>query len=124
MITLDEVMPLVLEACPAFVPELEAYYSRYDVVPGSRPFYYIEAVQLTSWLDKQVESHETACFPAVFALIERLLAEGTNQVKDLVATGVLEGLQNVAYNRRGSNAHAILLPWLGPLTRKEWDNLI
>ena len=121
MITLDDVMPLVLEACPAFLPVLEAYYRRYDVIPGSRPFYYIEAVKLTSWLDKRVESQETACFPTLFTLIERLLAEGTNQVRDLAAVGIIEGLQNVAYNRRGSNAPLIYVPWLGPLARKEWD---
>lgn len=124
MITLDEVMSLVLEACPAFVPELEAYYSRYDVVPGSRPFYYLEAGTLNSWLFERVESGETACFPAVFALIERLLADGTDQVKDLVATGMLEGLQNRAMYAHGRNGHTIFVPWLGPLTRKEWDALL
>lgn len=124
MITLDEVMPLVLEACPAFVPELDAFYRRYDIAPESRPFYYIEAGRLNSWLYERMESHETECFPAVFALIERLLAEGTNQVKDLVATGILEGLQNRAMYAHGQNGHTIFLPWLSPLTRQEWDALI
>lgn len=124
MITLDDVMPLILEACPAFLPELEAYYRRYDVTLGSRPFYYIEAGRLNSWLYKRLESHEIECFPAVFALIERLLVEGNNQVKDLVATGILEGLQNRAMYAHGQNGHTIFLPWLGPLTREEWDNLI
>lgn len=125
MITLDDVMPLVLEACPAFLPVLEAYYSKYHVVPGSEPFYYIEAAYLTSWLYERLESHEMECFPAMFALIERLLAEGTNQVTDLVATGILEGLQNCAnYAACSGNGHSIFFPWLGPLTRKEWDALI
>jgi len=124
MITLDEVMPLLLEACPAFVPELEAYYSRHDIVPGSRPFYYIEAGRLASWLFALMESNQIECFPIVFGVIERLFAEGNDQVQMLAALGILEGLQNRAGYAHGPLGHTVFLPWLGPLTRKEWDNLI
>ena len=124
MITLDDVMPLVLEACPAFLPVLEADYSKYHIVPGSEPFYYSEAGILSSWLYERLESHETACFPAVFALIERLFAEGNDQVQTLAALGILEVLQNTAnYAAHSGNGHTIFFPWLGPLTRKEWDAL-
>ncbi len=125
MITLDDLMPLVLEACPALLPELEAYYSKYHIVPGSEPFYYTEAEILNDWLYERLESHETDCFPAVFALIERLLAEGNNQVTDLVVTGIFEGLQNRAnYAALSGNGHTIFCPWLGPLTRKLWDAIL
>lgn len=61
---------------------------------------------------------EVRSFPAVFSTIERLLIEGTDDVKDLVTIGLIESLQNIS--SWTSHNHSVFEKWLEPHTLTAW----
>lgn len=124
MIEVDQVIPLLLDACPGFRPAWDQYYTRWyaDAPAGAPPSYYSDIGVFNSYLFDSAKTHRTECFPAAFRIIEQLFEDGSKRVQDLAATGILEGLQNRALN--AGIDHAIFLPWLGPKTRQEWFALI
>ena len=60
--------------------------------------------------------YETESFPEVFSVIERLIVEGDDEVRDLAIVGFLEGLQNNA-------PYGAFRPWLKPTSWAAWQEL-
>jgi hypothetical protein len=60
-------------------------------------------------------------FPAVFSTIERLLLEGTEDVKGLITVGFIESLQNI-YSWT-SPQYSVFEPWLEPNTLAAWREI-
>ena len=120
----DEAFQLLLDACPAFRPHLEttrkAFYSYGN--PPDRLDPYFDVAWINSFMVGLVQRQETGCFPTVFALLERLLVAGSDDVQNWVVVGMLEGLQNQVSHTKLT--YAVFEPWLGPKTREEWDGLI
>ena len=56
---------------------------------------------------------------AGFDLIERLLVEGDDTVRQLAVVGVLEDVQNIASHR--SFGYGVFEPWLGEQSRQAWQ---
>jgi hypothetical protein len=123
MVTMDEVMELLLEACPGFRPEYEEYLEEFygpQAPEASNP--YVDVAPLHTYLVEAVGEGRTACFPAVFALAERLLDDGDQHVHDWVTTGLLEGLRNhLSWTSLGFD---VFLPWMGPQSRMWWKRLL
>jgi len=123
MLTREGVIPLLLEACPDLQPIWDTYYAtNYTSGLRTERSYHSDILPIIKFLFERARDQETACFPALFAVIERLLNEGDERVADLVVIGILEGVQNLAINR--GLGHAVFLPWLGPQTRELWLGLI
>lgn len=123
MITKDEAFQLLLDTCPAFRPHLEATRLRfYFGKPPENVDPYFGVGWIIELLVDMVRQQETACFPAVFGLLEQLLIKGSDDVQTWVVVGVLETLQNQVSHTEVP--YAAFEPWLGPATRKEWDGLI
>lgn len=121
--TPDEAFQLLLDSCPAFRPHLEATLKAfYYGDPPDQTLPYSDVAWISSFLIDLVQRQETACFPTVFALLERLLITGSDDVQNWVVVGVLEGLQNQVSHTKLT--YAAFEPWLGPKTREEWDRLI
>jgi hypothetical protein len=122
MMTKDEAFQLLLDTCPAFRPHLEATRLRfYFGKPPENVAPYADQVWITALLIDMVRQQETACFPAVFDLLEQLLAEGSDDVQNWVVVGVLDWLQNQVSHT--DVPYAAFEPRLGPATQKEWDGL-
>ncbi len=123
MVTLDEVVDLLLEACPEFRPHYEEYlrgFYRSDEVPKQAP--YADVSAFTAYLIDALDAGRTACFAPSFALAERLLVEGDEQTRNWVIAGFLEGLQNqLSHTNLG---YDVFLPWLGAKSREAWQGLI
>ncbi|HEV8189902.1 MAG TPA: hypothetical protein VGP82_00205 [Ktedonobacterales bacterium] len=123
MATLDEVMELLREACPEFRPRYEEYLRAFydpDQVPEQTP--YADVSAFTTYLIDAFETGRTRDFSAAFALAERLLDEGDDEMKNWVVAGLLEGLQNqLSHTNLG---YDVYLPWLGPKSRYCWQKLI
>jgi hypothetical protein len=108
VIARDQVMALLLEACPSFAAyEPESLY----IDLGGLAHHLVE-LQRAGRVDE---------LPAVFAVVERLHVEGDDFVKEAATIGFLEGVQNVALNR-GLDPDAFR-PYLGPESKKAWDAL-
>ena len=87
MIEHEQVMPLILEACPSFKEAWDGSDSqeRLYVVVGDLANHLLELYR-----DQRIDEFGPLC-----EVIERLNTEGSSFVKELVAIGFLEGVQNV-----------------------------
>ena len=149
MIQRTQVIPLFLEVCPEIeryvikfwplnrdprygVSNLDAY-ERFDT--GDEPYapekvmlYAGVDMALTEYLLEKAEAGDTKDFETLFNLAERMLNEGDDEVRNWVAVGLFEGLQNVASNRRadgrGTIHYNFFEPWLGPSSSDDWFALI
>ncbi len=122
--TPGEAFQLLLDSCPAFRPHFEATRKAFYFYgePPDRILPYSDVAWITSFLVDLVQRQETACFSTVFALLERLLITGSDDVQNWVVVGVLEGLQNQVSHT--TLTYAVFEPWLGSKTREEWNGLI
>lgn len=123
VIELDQVMPMLLEACPSFTKQWAISEVENGPDDSGKRLHYIDAgdfvqhiveLQLVGQLDE---------FPAVFDALERLLLEGDPQVRNLAAVGYIEGFQMLTVTRRGLDPEADFRPWMRPASQAIWDEL-
>jgi hypothetical protein len=121
VITREEVMPLLLEACPSFREHWETDAEEWGRDEERGRLYYIDSGELAAHLVKLVKATKTTEFPAIFDVIERFLVEGDEYVKELAAVGYLENIQNHA-DHAGIDPE-LFVRHLKPESRKAWDEL-
>jgi hypothetical protein len=95
VIAKDEVMPLLLQACPSFVEPWKAYSAEPTYEEG---LLYIDLGEFAHHLVELMRAGPTSEFAAVFDVVERLHLDGDAYVKEAATIGLLEGIQNVAGN--------------------------
>lgn len=110
------VLPLLLEACPGFRTTWEKHIENWG---DDEPALFIEAGEFARYLVDGVQDNRTDCFPAAFAVIERILIEGDDDAKVLASIGLLEDLQTLALNTLPDPE--TFLHWLGPESHKAWS---
>lgn len=117
MITRDDVMPLLLEACPSFAPRWQEHCANWD----EEHLLYVDLGQLVDHIVAQFATGRTEEFSALFVVCERLHLEGDLEVKEAATIGLLEGIQNVVGNTGGDPDE--YRRFLGPESSKWWDVL-
>jgi hypothetical protein len=117
MITKEQVMLLLLEACPSFTEKWEEHRAFYD----DEDLLYVDLGEFAHHLVELHKTNQTSEFPAVFDVIERLHLEGDAYVKEAATIGMLEGIQNVAGNT-GANPE-VFVQYLKPESAKWWRQL-
>ena len=120
LIHADDVLPLVIEACPSFSPSWLG-----ENEDGSR-LGYRDAGDFADHLVELATLGRTDTFGKVFTLIERLHVEGDEYVRELATIGYLEDLQNLstpAPGRASRPGQAYWEPYLLPVSRRWWDAL-
>jgi hypothetical protein len=90
-IELHQILPLFVRICPEVRDRLVAGADDWLHDDGTISYYEIVAV-LTRLVVERFDAGDYGCADDLFALVERLLSEGSQEVKDLIATGFLEGL--------------------------------
>jgi hypothetical protein len=119
MITKEQVMPLLLVACPSFSKRWEEHRLFYEA--GDEQLLYIDLGEFASHLVELHKAGRVEEFPAAFQIIERLHLEGDHYVKEAATIGLLEGIQNVAGNTGGQPEEFV--PYLGSESIKWWRQL-
>lgn len=119
VITKDQMFPLLLEACPSFSREWESFVEEW-AAEAELPLY-VALGQFARHLVSKLAAGETERLGAVFAVVERLITEGDNYVKNAAIVGLLEDLQN-------ANLHTTTEPeqfrtFLHPASGRYWDKL-
>lgn len=108
---------LLLTALPEFGQRLAQYRATWSTgLPGLCN----ELGELASFVVELVEKGDTARLPSVFTAAEELLVKGTDDVKDAVATCLLEALQNLSSEK----VARAWVPLLGEESRaycEAWD---
>jgi hypothetical protein len=81
-------MPLLLEACPSFRPRWEDHIA----LSGYEPLLHVDISEFGDHLANLARRGEMTELPPAFAAIERLLAEGDDDVQNAVCASLLEEL--------------------------------
>ena len=124
VITAEEVMPLLLDACPSFAERWRESEQEHldDESPGGR-LHYMDAGDFIRHLVGLRLANDTSEFPGVFVVIERLLVEGDSYVSNLAVIGYLEGFQMMTVTSAGLDPERDIRPWLRPESAKWWDRI-
>ncbi len=118
MIEKDQIMSLLLEACPSY----RARWAEYIAQPGyERGLVYLDLGDFAHHLVGLFQQGNTVEFSAAFDVIEQLHVEGDSYVREAAIIGALECIQNVAGNS-GVDPEQFV-PFLGPESAKWWKKL-
>jgi hypothetical protein len=118
MIAREQMMPLLLAACPSFASEWAEYCASVVYDPELN---YLHLAELARHLIELEMSAQRAEFESLFAVVERLHTDGDGYVRAAGTIGFLEALQNNA--RHASIDPERFVPYLLPETRAWWDEL-
>jgi hypothetical protein len=121
VIAKDDMMGVLLEACPAFAPQWEAFRDEWREHADDLPLYLVLG-DLARHLIRMVEQGETTGLAAVFTAVERLHVEGEHYVREAATVGLLEDLQNLNLHPNGTNPEQFRR-YLGPVSARWWDKL-
>ena len=119
MITRDEMIPLLVEACPSFEPEWRAF--REEWANEAELPCYIAIGEFARHLSSVLANGNEEVLNKVFEVVERLILEGDPYVREAAIVGAIEDLQN-------SNLHSgtkpdQYLPYLLPQSRRWWTRV-
>jgi hypothetical protein len=114
-----DVMPLLVEACPSF----RARWEERKAWSGDESFLHGDIAEFADHLADLARRGELAELPPSFAAIERLLAEGDDDVENAVCVSFLEDL--AFGNHFGSlrAAERALGPYFGARTLADWRDI-
>lgn len=121
MITPDQVMPLLLKACPSFTDTWLSIEeeNKDDSVPAGR-LLYLDAGDFVRHLAGLKGAGTTDEFNAVFDVIERLVVEGDDYVSNLGVIGFIEGFQMHTVTSFGLDPEIHFRPHLRPISHAWW----
>lgn len=117
-----DVMPLLLEACPSFLPvwyEIEDEH-RDPQNHGGR-LCYLDAGDFARHVVEMHRSNHRRWLQNAFDIIERMHIEGDEYVRELATIGYLEDIENMA-GHAGVDP-AVFEEYLGPESRRWWEGL-
>jgi hypothetical protein len=118
-ITRSEILPLLVEACPSYEPELRRFKS--DYVDDVEPFLYVAFPQFTRCLSRVLAAGDVETVQRVFALVERLIVEGDAEVQEAAVVGIIRNLQNANLHEQTSPDD--YLPYLMPESQRWWGKV-
>jgi hypothetical protein len=113
-----ELLPLFVGCCPGLRALLVQASDDWLQEDGTIA-HYLAASLLTDYVVERFDAGDYGFSDELFALVERLLANGSEEVKNVVATGFLESLVN--QQRLPSE---LWVPLIGPEARdylRAWD---
>jgi hypothetical protein len=121
VIAKDQMMPVLLDACPSFRPAWEAFLAEWAESADDLPLY-LALAEFARHLIGMLERSGTASLPAIFRAVERLQVEGEHYVREAVVVGLLEDLQNLNLHEHSTDPEQFR-PFLGPKSVAAWDEL-
>lgn len=116
MIKKDEMLPMLVEACPSFADKWQKHKNEYEGEENYLP--YVALGEFARHLIKLEKQNQTNEFENVFELVERLHLEGEHFVKEALTIGLFESLQN-----NSENDTEKFIKYLKPESLKWWNEL-
>jgi hypothetical protein len=118
VISQQDVIPLLLEACPGFEPMWREHLEWWD---GDERGIFNDTSEFARYLVESYERGETGEFARAFSTIERLIRDGDDDARGAATVGVLESVQvRSTHYPFGPEA---FVPWLGPSSRQAWAEI-
>ncbi len=119
VISREQMMELLLEACPSFAPQWQDFLEEWQ---DERPLpTYLALGALAVHLVRLVEVSDRGEFDATFRVIEVLHRDGEHYVREAATIGILEESQNTNHHRTTSPGE--FLPFLGVESKRWWSKL-
>jgi hypothetical protein len=118
MIAVDQIMPMLLEACPSFAEPWREHLAWW--APDA-PGIFNNTGELATHLVDCLYSGRTQEFTDVFNVIETLIEHGSEDVQSAATIGLLESLQNIASHRL--KGYADFEKWLGARALDAWRKI-
>ena len=118
MITKRQMLPLLTEVCPSFLPtwkEIEIERR------GDEPLVYVELGEFARHVVGLHFAGQTGEMENIFALTERFVTEGDEYVQNAAVVGLLEDIQNIAGNR--GLDREVFVSYLKPASAAWWVGL-
>jgi len=114
-----EVMPRLIAEFPGFRPRWEKHLELWKGEPAGS---YNDIAEFAHFVVQDLYPNgNTADLQRAFDLMERWLLNGNQNLRDLIAIGFLEDVQNVAsWQTFGREA---FIPFLGPQSRQAWNEI-
>jgi hypothetical protein len=94
MIQVQEVMPMLLVACPSFSERWQEHVEEYG-----NDVFYVASGSFAHHIVACYEDGVLSSFAQTAEVIENLCVNGSPQSRELVIVGLLEGIQNVWGNK-------------------------
>ena len=116
MIKKDDMIPLMLEACPSFRPAWDEFAEEWRS-ENDKPLYLLMS-SLARHLITILVAGDTASLSRAFAVVERWHVEGDGYVREAATVGLLEDLQNDSLH--GGTTPKQFEPFLLPESLKFW----
>jgi hypothetical protein len=115
MIRTEEMIPMLLDACPGFRPRWEQHIAYWE---GEAAGLYVDLSQFVDYLMAAYEQGETTTLESAFDLLERFLVDGGSSVQEHAALGIIETLQNAAGHQQYTEK--VFVPFLKTQSLREW----
>ncbi|GLX66594.1 DUF7674 family protein [Paenibacillus glycanilyticus] len=96
-ISKSKVMELILQACPSYKKQWDEYVQK-NYKNGDEQLLYIDLANFATYFVDLYKHNKISEFPSVFDVIELLLTNGDDFVKEAASIGLLEDLQNRLLN--------------------------
>ncbi len=118
MVTTEQIIPRILDACPSFAEPWKRHLEWWlPDLPGNYNNTSAVAEHVVALLRKGATSE----FPRLFDAVERLLEEGTEDVRGVVSVGLLESIQNIASHE--PPGYVAFEEWLQSRTLTAWREI-
>jgi hypothetical protein len=114
----DEIMPLLLQACPTFRDRWELFLADWG---EEEPEKYTSAGEFALYIMDLYDTGNEEELSAAFEAIESLMRDGDAEVKNIAAVGILEDLQNLGSHRE--HGYVVFESWLGRQSEEAWRDL-
>ncbi|MGM7636584.1 DUF7674 family protein [Bacillus sp. Hm123] len=119
-ISTNEVMKLLLQACPSYQTRWEEYVKdNYET--GEEHLLYIDLSDFSAHIIDLYKQNKIDEFPAVFEVIELLHTSGDDYVKEASTIGLLEDMQNQLLTDKIDTS--VFKQFLKQDSLKWWNNL-
>lgn len=119
VITRSQIVPLLVEACPAYEADWKRFATEYTDDPER--FLYVALVPFAQCLSRTLAAGDRATTARVFSLLERFITEGEPEVQEAAVVGIIKDLQN-EHLHRGTSPDDYL-PFLLPESQRWWGKV-
>gem|GEM_PF-6677842 len=83
--------------------------------------YYFDMMEISAMIVRRLKHKRRKTLSLFFKQVELLMEKGDSEIRNLLAAGLIEGIQQIcAYDHHIDMRHDFD-PWLLPLTKTEWD---
>lgn len=119
----DKAINLLNESLDGFKEKWKKYIDEtYDDYAKER-LDYADIAEISRNICDRISTRQTNDFDKFFDNLELILDNCNSDLENLMIVGLMEGIQNIGGGQK-INYWTGFDKWLGPTTKKHWDNLI